>query len=48
MYVADVTDIDELAELLAEAWDRVMAEPSNEQAQWDVQDIEDRIVELSR
>lgn len=48
MYVADITDIEELAELLAEAWGRVIADPMNEQAQWDLQDIEARIYEVTR
>ena len=49
MYVADVTDVKELEELLAEAQD-FLASATNaeefEQAQWDIEDIEDRIDEL--
>lgn len=46
MYVADVTDMQELEELLAEAQDWLLLEPDSEQAQWDVEDILDRIYEL--
>jgi hypothetical protein len=49
MYVADVTDVKELEELLAEAKDRLIAsgcERAWEQAAWDIEDIEDRIDEL--
>lgn len=46
MYVADVTDIKELEELLAEAEDRLAADPGNEQATWDIEDITERIEEL--
>lgn len=50
MYVADVTDLNELRQLLAEAEDRVQASRTPEefeQAQWDIEDIEDRIDELT-
>lgn len=50
MYVADVTDVKELEALLAEAQDRLAASGSErqwEQAAWDIQDIEDRIDELT-
>jgi hypothetical protein len=46
MYVADVTDPQELSDLLAEAQDWLAREPDNEQAAWDVEDIIDRINEL--
>ena len=47
MYVDDVDDLEELGELLAEAQDRLYSDPTNEQAQWDVEDIEERITELN-
>jgi hypothetical protein len=46
MYVADVTCLHELQELLDEVRDRLAADQNNEQAQWDEQDILDRIDEL--
>lgn len=46
MYVADVTDIKELEELLAEAQDFLLADPYSEQAAWDIEDITSRIYEL--
>lgn len=46
MYVADVTDIKELRELLAEVEDRLLDDPNNEQALWDREDITERIQEL--
>jgi hypothetical protein len=46
MYVADVTDPQELSDLLVEAQDWLAREPHNEQAAWDVEDILDRINEL--
>lgn len=46
MYVADVTDIKELRELLAEVEDRLLDDPNNEQALWDQEDITERIQEL--
>ena len=46
-YVADVTDPDELMELLAEADDRLPEDPLNEQAQWDREDILDRLEEIT-
>ncbi|QBJ01160.1 hypothetical protein PBI_ARISSANAE_75 [Mycobacterium phage Arissanae] len=47
MYVDDVDDLDELADLLLEAEERLSACPSSEQAAWDVEDIQGRIDELS-
>ncbi|ASR86174.1 hypothetical protein SEA_BOBSWAGET_69 [Mycobacterium phage BobSwaget] len=47
MYVDDVDDLAELEELLADAQDRLASNPSNEQAAWDVEDIEGRMEELS-
>ncbi|QGJ88831.1 hypothetical protein SEA_YECEY3_80 [Mycobacterium phage Yecey3] len=47
MYVGDVDDLDELADLLLEAEDRLSASPNSEQAQWDVEDIQQRIEEVS-
>jgi hypothetical protein len=46
MYVADVTDIKELQELLAEVEDWLLDDPNNEQALWDQEDITERIEEL--
>ena len=46
MYVKDIDDLDELADLLAEAEDRLERDPMNEQAEWDREDILGRIEEL--
>jgi hypothetical protein len=46
MYVADVTDLYELQELLDEVRDRLSADPDNEQAQRDEEDILDRMDEI--
>ncbi|QTF81498.1 hypothetical protein SEA_TARSUSIV_74 [Mycobacterium phage TarsusIV] len=46
MYVDDVYDLEELEELRDEAEGRLEANPSNEQAQWDLEDIEGRMEEL--
>jgi hypothetical protein len=47
MYVADVTSIAELRELLAEARNFLLSDPRNaEQYKWDIEDIESRIAEL--
>ncbi|BBX09467.1 hypothetical protein [Mycolicibacterium aichiense] len=46
MYVDDVDDLDELHDLLAEAHDRLLANPGNEQAQWDIEDIENRLEQV--
>ncbi|UJD21175.1 hypothetical protein SEA_SORORFAGO_78 [Mycobacterium phage SororFago] len=46
MYVEDVDDLEELEYLLSEAQDRLDANPGNEQAQWDIEDIEERINEV--
>ena len=47
MYVADVTSIEELNSLLAEAKAFLEDHPGSEQAAWDVEDIEGRIAELA-
>jgi hypothetical protein len=47
VYVKDITDMNELNELLAEVQDQLLADPLNEQAQWDMEDIMDRIDEIS-
>jgi hypothetical protein len=47
MYVADVTDIRELRELLAEVEDRLLDDPNNEQALWDQEDITERIEDIN-
>lgn len=47
MYVADVTDMAELRELLAEIEDRLLANPNNEVAQWDKEDVLNRMAEIS-
>ncbi|QXO13353.1 hypothetical protein SEA_TROOPER_76 [Mycobacterium phage Trooper] len=47
MYVDDVDDLEELEELRDEAEGRLEADPGNEQARWDLEDIEDRIDDLS-
>ncbi|WKW87289.1 hypothetical protein SEA_CHARGERPOWER_74 [Mycobacterium phage Chargerpower] len=46
MYVDDVDDLEELEYLLSEAVERLTANPANEQAQWDIEDIEERINEV--
>jgi hypothetical protein len=46
MYVADITDITEAKELLAEAHRSHAASPS-EQTAWDIEDLEGRIEELT-
>lgn len=49
MYVEDIDDLDELSALLAEAEDRYnfsYAYQDIEQAEWDMQDIQERINEL--
>ncbi|AKF14243.1 hypothetical protein SEA_LUCHADOR_79 [Mycobacterium phage Luchador] len=46
MYVEDVDDLEELEFLRDEAVNRLEANPSNEQAQWDLEDIEERINEV--
>ena len=48
MYVEDITDMNELNELLEEVWQRLCADPNNEQAQWDQEDILRRITELTQ
>lgn len=47
MYVHDVDDLEELEDLLSEAQDLLDADPSNEQAGWDVDDIEERIAQVT-
>lgn len=50
MYVEDVTDVQELLELRAEAEDRLLSAGdgswSGEQALWDLEDIDNRLYEL--
>ena len=46
MFVDDVTDKAELLELLAEVRDWLVADPGNEQAVWDQEDIQNRLAEL--
>lgn len=47
MYVADVTDVQELLELRAEAEDElIQSDYMSEQAAWDLEDIENRLWEL--
>lgn len=46
MYVADVTDLAELHDLLDEAMHHLAMQPC-EQNRWDVEDITNRIEELS-
>jgi hypothetical protein len=49
MYVADVTDIKELEYLLGQAQDELLhavGEVAIEQAQWDIEDITNRIYEV--
>ncbi|QLF84642.1 hypothetical protein SEA_GAIL_78 [Mycobacterium phage Gail] len=43
MFVDDVDDLEELEFLRDEAVNLLEANPSNEQAQWDLEDIEERI-----
>lgn len=47
MFVSDITDQQELFDLLAEVEDRLLDDPANEQAMWDREDILDRLAELS-
>ncbi|AGS82757.1 hypothetical protein ANNAL29_76 [Mycobacterium phage AnnaL29] len=47
MYVDDVFDLEELESLRDEAQGRLDANPHNEQAAWDLEDIEGRIEEVS-
>ncbi|AOZ64019.1 hypothetical protein SEA_BAEHEXIC_75 [Mycobacterium phage Baehexic] len=47
MYVDDIDDLEELKELRRDAEKRLGDRPQDEQAQWDLEDIEDRIGELS-
>ncbi|QBJ04879.1 hypothetical protein SEA_ELEPHANTOON_78 [Mycobacterium phage Elephantoon] len=47
MYVEDVDDLEELNFLRDEAVARLDADPGNEQASWDIEDIDERIEELS-
>ncbi len=46
MYVEDITDMNELNELLAEVQDRLLADPLNEQAEFDMEDITERMALL--
>ncbi|QGH80638.1 hypothetical protein SEA_RAHALELUJAH_78 [Mycobacterium phage Rahalelujah] len=47
MYVDDVDDLEELNYLRDEAVERLDRDPGNEQASWDIEDIDNRIEELS-
>ncbi|ALA07889.1 hypothetical protein SEA_PIONEER_78 [Mycobacterium phage Pioneer] len=47
MYVDDVDDLEELEFLRDEAVNRLENDPGNEQASWDIEDIDERISELS-
>jgi len=47
MYVDDVTDMAELAAMLAETKNRLAVNPANEQAQWDAEDIRGRMAKLA-
>ncbi|QFP95555.1 hypothetical protein SEA_GAUGELDP_72 [Mycobacterium phage GaugeLDP] len=47
MYVEDIDELDELDSLYDEAVSRLESDPANEQAHWDLEDIENRIEELS-
>ncbi|ASZ75416.1 hypothetical protein PBI_JOSHKAYV_77 [Mycobacterium phage JoshKayV] len=48
MYVEDIDDLEELEDLRKDAESRLGRNPgNNEQAQWDLEDIEERIEELS-
>ncbi|AOZ61314.1 hypothetical protein SEA_DARTHPHADER_74 [Mycobacterium phage DarthPhader] len=46
MYVDDVDDLDELEFLRDEAVERLDSNPDNEQAQFDLEDINERISEV--
>uniref|UniRef100_A0AAU8GQR4 Uncharacterized protein n=1 Tax=Mycobacterium phage BabyBack TaxID=3158877 RepID=A0AAU8GQR4_9CAUD len=46
MYVEDIDDLDELDQLYDEAVNRLEAYPANEQAQLDLEDIEERMEEV--
>lgn len=46
MYVADIEDIELLREFYAEAEDRWHEDKTNEQAWWDMEDIEERAHQL--
>ncbi|AOT24995.1 hypothetical protein PBI_KALPINE_76 [Mycobacterium phage Kalpine] len=46
MYVEDVDDLGELEELRDEAVSRLEANPDNEQASFDLEDIEERIAQV--
>ncbi|QBP31092.1 hypothetical protein SEA_REFUGE_74 [Mycobacterium phage Refuge] len=48
MYVDDVDDLEELEFLRDEAQARLDANPSNEQAQFDLEDIEERMTEIAQ
>lgn len=47
MFVDDVTDMNELKDLLCEVEDRLLADPDNEQALWDKEDITNRMEEIA-
>ncbi|AEL17884.1 hypothetical protein TRIXIE_76 [Mycobacterium phage Trixie] len=46
MFVDDVDDLEELADLRDEAVKRLEANPANEQAAFDLEDIEERISQV--
>ncbi|HNJ78242.1 MAG TPA: hypothetical protein PKX56_02720 [Marmoricola sp.] len=46
MFVADITDKEELDFLLAQNEDELLANPADEQAQWDREDILGQYAEL--
>lgn len=46
MYVDDIDDLEELEGLLGDGQERLDADPSNEQAGWDVEDITERIEQV--
>ncbi|QGJ89214.1 hypothetical protein SEA_RETRO23_77 [Mycobacterium phage Retro23] len=47
MYVDDIDDLEELEELRDEAANFFRTHPHSQQAQWDLEDIEERIDELT-
>ncbi|UJD20913.1 hypothetical protein SEA_ZIMMER_75 [Mycobacterium phage Zimmer] len=46
MYVEDIDDLDELAQLRDEAVRELDVHPANEQAQFDLEDIDQRIAQV--
>ncbi|AIW02968.1 hypothetical protein PBI_LARENN_73 [Mycobacterium phage Larenn] len=47
MYVEDIDELEELEELREEAERTLRFDPRDEQAQWDLEDIVNRIAELT-